>query len=73
MDSKYKQEPPVSETIPGELILASNSIRSLQDLHHFFTTISRKSNNACTPVNNMQLESVIEQDFLEKMPAVPAR
>nr|XP_050849506.1 protein dopey-1 homolog isoform X2 [Vespula vulgaris] len=73
MDNKYKQGPPVPQITPGELILTSNSIRSLQDLHHFFTRLSRKSNNVCAPINNTQLESVIEQDFLEKMPAVPAR
>ncbi|KAF7406242.1 hypothetical protein HZH68_005611 [Vespula germanica] len=69
----YKQGPPVPQITPGELILTSNTIRSLQDLHHFFTRLSRKSNNVCAPINNTQLESVIEQDFLEKMPAVPAR
>ncbi|CAK9831783.1 Protein dopey-1 homolog [Anthophora retusa] len=69
MDNKYKQELSSTKVIPGELLLTSNNIRSLQDLHYFFTTLSRRSSGTQTPLNITQLETVIEQDFLEKMPA----
>lgn len=66
---QYKQETSSKKTIPGELLLTSNNIRSLQDLHYFFTTLSHRSNDTQTPLNITQVETVIEQDFLEKMPA----
>ncbi|XP_076753567.1 protein DOP1 homolog isoform X2 [Xylocopa sonorina] len=69
MDSKYKQEASSAMAKPGELLLTSNNIRSLQDLHYFFTTLSRRSSDTQAPLNITQLETVIEQDFLEKMPA----
>nr|XP_034191282.1 protein dopey-1 homolog isoform X4 [Osmia lignaria] len=69
MDSKYKQEPNPVKATAGELLLTSNNIRSLQDLHYFFTTLSRRSSDTQAPLNITQLETVIEQDFLEKMPA----
>ncbi|XP_076277872.1 protein DOP1 homolog isoform X2 [Lasioglossum baleicum] len=69
MDSKYKQETGAAKATPGELLLTSNNIRSLQDLHYFFTTLSCRSGDTQTPLNITQLETVIEQDFLEKMPA----
>ncbi|XP_033338749.1 protein DOP1 homolog isoform X2 [Megalopta genalis] len=69
MDNKYKQDSGSAKAIPGELLLTSNSIRSLQDLHYFFTTLSCRSSDTQTPLNITQLETVIEQDFLEKMPA----
>ncbi|XP_043286527.1 protein dopey-1 homolog isoform X2 [Venturia canescens] len=73
MDLKYPENPTVSVR-PGELLLTSNKIRSIQDLHHFFTTLSRKTkNDSQAPLNLTQLETVIEQDFLETMPTVPAR
>ncbi|XP_011306689.1 protein dopey-1 homolog isoform X2 [Fopius arisanus] len=72
MDLKFKESPPVQVT-PGELILTSNRIRSLQDLHNFFSTLSCRSNDSDAPLNITQLETVIEQDFLEMMPTVPAR
>ncbi|KAH0566539.1 hypothetical protein KQX54_000954 [Cotesia glomerata] len=56
--------------VPGKLILTTNKINSLEDLHYFFTVLSEKSNTdnrLDTPVNIMDLESVIEQDFLETM------
>ncbi|XP_018337342.1 PREDICTED: protein dopey-1 homolog isoform X1 [Trachymyrmex septentrionalis] len=73
MDSKFKPEGPPPKRKPGELLLTSNNVRSLQDLHHFFSSLSRASCDTYVPINNTQLETVIEQDFLEKMPAVPAR
>ncbi|KOC60909.1 Protein dopey-1 like protein [Habropoda laboriosa] len=69
MDNKYKQGTSSMKAIPGELLLTSNNIRSLQDLHYFFTTLSRRSSDTQAPLNITQLETVIEQDFLEKMPA----
>ncbi|XP_018302265.1 LOW QUALITY PROTEIN: protein dopey-1 homolog [Mycetomoellerius zeteki] len=73
MDSKFKPEGPPPKRNPGELLLTSNNVRSLQDLHHFFSSLSRATCDTYVPINNTQLETVIEQDFLEKMPAVPAR
>ncbi|XP_032664309.1 protein dopey-1 homolog isoform X1 [Odontomachus brunneus] len=73
MDSKYKPEGPLPKRNPGELLLTSNNVRSLQDLHHFFSSLSRATCDTHVLVNNTQLETVIEQDFLEKMPAVPTR
>lgn len=70
---QYKPEGPPPKRNPGELLLTSNNVRSLQDLHHFFSSLSRATCDTHVPVNNTQLETVIEQDFLEKMPAVPAR
>ncbi|XP_015109292.1 protein dopey-1 [Diachasma alloeum] len=72
MDLKFNESPPVKVT-PGELILTSNRIRSLQDLHNFFSTLSCRSNDSDAPLNITQLETVIEQDFLEQMPTVPPR
>lgn len=66
---QYKQESSFAKATPGELLLTSNNIRSLQDLHYFFTTLSRRSSDTQAPLNITQLETVIEQDFLEKMPA----
>lgn len=73
MDNKYEQEVAPLKPLPGELLLTSNNIRSLQDLHPFFTTVSRRSANSHMPLNVAKLETVVEQDFLEKMPTVPAR
>ncbi|KYN13865.1 Protein dopey-1 like protein [Trachymyrmex cornetzi] len=73
MDNKFKPEGPPPKRNPGELLLTSNNVRSLQDLHNFFSSLSRATCDTYVPINNTQLETVIEQDFLEKMPAVPAR
>ncbi|XP_020283145.1 protein dopey-1 homolog isoform X2 [Pseudomyrmex gracilis] len=73
MDSKFKSEGPPPKRNPGELLLTSNNVRSLQDLHHFFSSLSRALCDTHVLINNTQLETVIEQDFLEKMPSVPAR
>lgn len=66
---QYKQETSSLKATPGELLLTSNNIRSLQDLHYFFAALSRRSSDTQAPLNITQLETVIEQDFLEKMPA----
>lgn len=66
---QYKQDQSSAKATPGELLLTSNNIHSLQDLHHFFTALSRRSSDTQAPLNITQLETVIEQDFLEKMPA----
>ncbi|XP_025266125.1 protein dopey-1 homolog isoform X1 [Camponotus floridanus] len=73
MDNKFKPEGPPPKRNPGELLLTSNNVRSLQDLHHFFSSLSRATCDTYVPINNTQLETVIEQDFLEKMPTMPAR
>ncbi|XP_050446319.1 protein dopey-1 homolog isoform X1 [Cataglyphis hispanica] len=73
MDNKFKPEGPPPKRNSGELLLTSNNVRSLQDLHHFFSSLSRATCDTYVPINNTQLETVIEQDFLEKMPTMPAR
>ncbi|XP_014214024.1 protein dopey-1 homolog isoform X2 [Copidosoma floridanum] len=73
MDSKFKGGESPSALPQGELLLTSSNIRSLQDLHRFFVALSHRSEESSTNLNVGQLESVIEQDFLEKMPSVPAR
>ncbi|XP_070151430.1 protein DOP1 homolog isoform X2 [Polyergus mexicanus] len=73
MDNKFKPEGPPPKRNPGELLLTSNNVRSLQDLHHFFSSLSRATCDTYMPINNTQLETVIEQDFLEKMPTMPTR
>lgn len=70
---QFKPDGPSAKRNSGELLLTSNNVRSLQDLHHFFSSLSRATCNMHIPINNTQLETVIEQDFLEKMPTVPAR
>lgn len=70
---QFKPEGPPPKRNPGELLLTSNNVRSLQDLHHFFSSLSRATCDTYVPINNTQLETVIEQDFLEKMPTMPAR
>ncbi|KAH0955706.1 hypothetical protein HN011_002395 [Eciton burchellii] len=72
MDNKFSTIGSVKRN-PGELLLTSSSVRFLQDLHYFFSDLSRATYNTHIPINNMQLETVIEQDFLEKMPAMLAR
>ncbi|XP_046605599.1 protein dopey-1 homolog isoform X1 [Neodiprion virginianus] len=69
MDTKYGGEVAPLTSSPGELLLASNNIRSLQDLYPFFTALSRRSTDSHETLNINQLEAVIEQDFLEKMPS----
>ncbi|XP_058800674.1 protein dopey-1 isoform X2 [Phymastichus coffea] len=77
MDSKFKNGESPSSQPPGELLLTSSNIRSLQDLHHFFVALSRRREGTSTQseshLNVAQLEAVIEQDFLEKIPSVPTR
>lgn len=74
MDNKFQEKNSQSSLARvGELLLTSNSIRTLQDLHNFFTALSNRSGDTQGPLNVAQLETVIEQDFLEKMPTIPAR
>ncbi|XP_011499422.1 PREDICTED: protein dopey-1 homolog [Ceratosolen solmsi marchali] len=73
MDNKFKEGESLSKLPAGELLLTSSNIRSLQDLHHFFTALSRRPEESQAHLNVAHLESVIEQDFLEKMPSLPAR
>ncbi|XP_012276640.1 protein dopey-1 homolog isoform X2 [Orussus abietinus] len=72
MDFKYQEATPLTRP-PGELLLTSAGISSLQDLHPFFTSLSRRNEDCQTPVNLIQLETVIERDFLDKMISVPTR
>ena len=55
------------------LLTLSDRIRLLQDSHNFFTALSRRCENSQVSLNVAQLESVIEQDFLDKMPEASAR
>uniref|UniRef100_A0ABD2XAC5 Dopey N-terminal domain-containing protein n=3 Tax=Trichogramma kaykai TaxID=54128 RepID=A0ABD2XAC5_9HYME len=73
MDYKFKETESPSQLAPGELLLTSSNIRSLQDLQHFFTALSRRPEESQAHLNVAHLEAVIEQDFLEKLPSVPAR
>lgn len=72
---QFKKEISTLSPPPGELLLKSNNIRSLQDLHYFFNAVGKRTAfDSTQPLNLTQLESVIEQDFLEKMPPqIPAR
>ncbi|XP_033225159.1 protein dopey-1 homolog isoform X2 [Belonocnema kinseyi] len=73
MDNKFQERIVQPSPPPGELLLTSNSLKILQDLHYFFTALSNRSGDSQGPLNIAQLETVIEQDFLEKMPTIPAR
>ncbi|XP_012258853.2 protein dopey-1 homolog isoform X2 [Athalia rosae] len=73
MDSKFEGEVAPLTSPPGELLLTSNNIRSLQDLHSCFKALSRRTTDSHATLNISQLEAVIEQDFLEKMPSVALR
>lgn len=74
---QFKSSESPSTQPPGELLLTSSNIRSLQDLHQFFVSLSHRreetTNQSESHLNVGQLEAVIEQDFLEKMPSVPTR
>ncbi|KAJ8684914.1 hypothetical protein QAD02_020707 [Eretmocerus hayati] len=69
----FKESESPSKLQAGELLLTSSNIRSLQDLQHYFTVLSRRPEETNAHLNVAHLESVIEQDFLEKMPSLPAR
>jgi len=60
---------------PGKLLLDTPSIKTLQDLHSFFTALSVYSPSVTVAdsgqsksVSLSELEAVIERDFLEKLP-----
>ncbi|XP_067010621.2 protein dopey-1 homolog [Anabrus simplex] len=71
MDIKFQGSVESLPRVAGQVLITANSIRTLQDLHPFFTTLSLHH----TPLGERsattaQLEAVIESDFLEKMPAI---
>ncbi|XP_023718221.1 protein dopey-1 homolog isoform X2 [Cryptotermes secundus] len=75
MDQKFQTSLPTLSQSPGRLLLVTSSIKTLQELHPFFTALS-----VYTPSITMsdcgqskaaslsELEAVIERDFLEKLP-----
>ncbi|XP_054267327.1 protein dopey-1 homolog [Macrosteles quadrilineatus] len=62
MDVKFGGAP---EKLPSPLLPPGSSIRALSDLHPFFTVMS---SGHFTPLSLAELETDIEQDFLEPMP-----
>ncbi|XP_046668094.1 protein dopey-1 homolog isoform X3 [Homalodisca vitripennis] len=63
MDAKFGGPP---EEIPSPLLPPGSTIRSLKDLHPFFTAMS---GGKFTTMSLAELETNIELDFLEPMPA----
>lgn len=67
MDIKFQTSVEPLTRQPGQLLLTTSTIDTLQDLHPFFTTLSQHRTQP--PVTSIsQLESAIELDFLEKLP-----
>ncbi|KAG8306607.1 Protein dopey-1 [Homalodisca vitripennis] len=66
MDAKFGGPP---EEIPSPLLPPGSTIRSLKDLHPFFTAMS---GGKFTTMSLAELETNIELDFLEPMPASPS-
>ncbi|KAK0181813.1 hypothetical protein PV327_000009 [Microctonus hyperodae] len=73
MDAKFNSLQSFINVKPGELLLTSNRINSLQELHHFFSGLGCRFTDSDAPLNITQLETVTEQDFLDPMPSVPIR
>ncbi|KDR16353.1 protein dopey-1 homolog isoform X2 [Zootermopsis nevadensis] len=75
MDQKFQRSVPASPRSPGKLLLVTPSIKTLQELHLFFTALSVYSPSVTIAdcgqgksVSLSELEAVIERDFLEKLP-----
>ncbi|XP_063217046.1 protein dopey-1 homolog isoform X2 [Bacillus rossius redtenbacheri] len=69
MDNKFGGAVEASRA-QGQLLLASPTIRTLQELHAFFTAMSAHCSS--TALRDSQLgvlEAVVERDFLERLPA----
>jgi hypothetical protein len=70
---KFQTLPTIPHS-PGKLLLATPSIKSLQELHPFFTALSVYSPSITMAdcgqsktVSLSELEAVIERDFLENL------
>lgn len=72
MDQKFQDSvPPIPSRSMGQLLLVNSSIKSLQELHQFFTALSVYSPTitmADSAVSLSEFEAVIERDFLENLP-----
>jgi hypothetical protein len=73
---KFQTSLPTLPPSPGKLLLVTPSIRTLQELHPFFTALSIYSPSITMAdcgqskaVSLSELEAVIERDFLEKVPS----
>jgi hypothetical protein len=71
---KFQRSVPASPRSPGKLLLVTPNIKTLQDLHPFFTALSVYSpsitvadSGQSKSVSLSELEAVIERDFLEKL------
>jgi len=72
---KFQRSVPALPRSPGKLLLDTPSIKTLQELHSFFTALSVYSPSVTVAdpgqsksVSLNELEAVIERDFLEKLP-----
>lgn len=72
---KFQTSLPTLPQSPGKLLLVTPSIKTLQELHPFFTALSVYSPSITMAdcgqskaVSLSELEAVIERDFLEKLP-----
>lgn len=75
MDQKFQISVPALSRSPGKLLLDTPSIKTLQELHSFFTALTLYSPSVTLAdcgqsksVSLSELEAVIERDFLEKLP-----
>jgi hypothetical protein len=71
---KFQTSLPTVPHSPGKLLLVTPSIKSLQELHPFFTALSVYSSSITMAdcgqskaVSVSELEAIIEGDFLEKL------
>jgi hypothetical protein len=71
---KFQTSLPTVQHSPGKLLLVTASIKSLQELHPFFTALSVYSSSITMAdcgqikaVSVSELEAIIERDFLEKL------
>ncbi|GLG96492.1 Uncharacterized protein GBIM_03458 [Gryllus bimaculatus] len=71
MDTKFGGVVDPLPRLPGQLLLRSSSIRTMQELHPFFTSLSTFSTSPTLPEWSSslgQLEAALETDFLERLP-----
>nr|CAD7412561.1 unnamed protein product [Timema cristinae] len=76
MDNKFAGSVEAPVRVPGQLLLVVSSVRSLQELHPFFTAMSTHS-TASALSDSLQgrtgglldIEAIVERDFLERFPA----
>lgn len=72
---KFQTSLPTLPQSPGKLLLVTSSIKTLQELHPFFTALSvytpsitMSDCGQSKAVSLSELEAVIERDFLEILP-----